>query len=150
MKRSYLIILLLSLCTLGYAQNSDFDRIANMEGVTRVAISKAMFRMMPSVKTDKVDLGKMVQKLESMVVLASYDEDVSAKVREKLTFLTPQKGYEEVMSVKDAEQNVVIYVKEMKSGMKEFVTRVDQDESLSLIIITGKLTLEEIQGLTKL
>ncbi len=150
MKRSYLIILLLSLCTLGYAQNSDFDRIANMEGVTRVAISKAMFRMMPSVKTDKVDLGKMVQKLESMVVLASYDEDVSAKVREKLTFLTPKKGYEEVMSVKDAEQNVVIYVKEMKSGMKEFVTRVDQDESLSLIIITGKLTLEEIQQLTKL
>lgn len=41
MKRTYIITLLLSLCSLfTYAQDSFFDKFADMEGVTSVYISK--------------------------------------------------------------------------------------------------------------
>ena len=46
MKRTYIITLLLSLCSLfTYAQDSFFDKFADMEGVTSVYISKAMLSL---------------------------------------------------------------------------------------------------------
>ena len=46
MKRTYIITLLLSLCSLfTYAQESFFDKYADMEGVTSVYISKAMLSL---------------------------------------------------------------------------------------------------------
>lgn len=48
MKRTYIITLLLSLCSLfTYAQDSFFDKFADMDGVTSVYISKAMLSLMP-------------------------------------------------------------------------------------------------------
>ena len=42
MKRTYIITLLLSLCSLfTYAQDSFFDKFADMDGVTSVYISKS-------------------------------------------------------------------------------------------------------------
>ena len=54
MKRTYIITLLLSLCSLfTYAQESFFDKYADMEGVTSVYISKAMLSLMPDMKTEE-------------------------------------------------------------------------------------------------
>lgn len=51
MKRTYIITLLLSLCSLfTYAQDSFFDKFADMDGVTSVYISKAMLSLMPDMK----------------------------------------------------------------------------------------------------
>ena len=57
MKRTYIITLLLSLCSLfTYAQDSFFDKYADMEGVTSVYISKAMLSLMPDMQTEGVKI----------------------------------------------------------------------------------------------
>ena len=57
MKRTYIITLLLSLCSLfTYAQESFFDKYADMEGVTSVYISKAMLSLMPDMQTEGVKI----------------------------------------------------------------------------------------------
>lgn len=54
MKRTYIITLLLSLCSLfTYAQDSFFDKFADMDGVTSVYISKAMLSLMPDMKNGR-------------------------------------------------------------------------------------------------
>ena len=65
MKRTYIITLLLSLCSLfTYAQDSFFDKFADMDGVTSVYISKAMLCLMPDMKTEGVNIGEVASKLD--------------------------------------------------------------------------------------
>ena len=57
MKRTYIITLLFSLCSLFmYAQDSRFDKFADMEEVTSVYISKAMLSLMPDMQTEGVKI----------------------------------------------------------------------------------------------
>ena len=67
MKRTYIITLLLSLCSLfTYAQESFFDKYADMEGVTSVYISKAMLSLMPDMKTEEIYIGELASKLDNI------------------------------------------------------------------------------------
>ena len=67
MKRTYIITLLLSLCSLfTYAQDSFFDKFADMDGVTSVYISKAMFQMMPKIETNGLNLMNLKGKINSL------------------------------------------------------------------------------------
>ena len=71
MKRTYIITLLLSLCSLfTYAQDSFFDKFADMEGVTSVYISKAMLSLMPNMKTEGVNIGEVASKLDKIQILS--------------------------------------------------------------------------------
>lgn len=70
MKRIYIITLLLSLCSLvSYAQNSFFDKFADMDGVTSVYISKAMLSMMPNMKAEGINIGEVAGKLDHIQIL---------------------------------------------------------------------------------
>lgn len=70
MKRTYIITLLLSLCSLfTYAQESFFDKYADMEGVTSVYISKAMLSLMPDMKTEEIYIGELASKLDNIQIL---------------------------------------------------------------------------------
>ena len=71
MKRTYIITLLLSLCSLfTYAQDSFFDKFADMDGVTSVYISKAMLSLMPDMKTEGVNIGEVASKLDNIQILS--------------------------------------------------------------------------------
>ena len=57
MKRMYILGALLWLCSfVTYAQENLFDRFSEMEGVTSVYVSKAMFSMMSDIKVDGLQL----------------------------------------------------------------------------------------------
>lgn len=49
------------------------------------------------------------------------------------------------MLVNDEGDKVTIYLKQKKDGQKEFVLLSDEKTELTIIVITGKLTLQEIQ-----
>ena len=110
MKRTYIITLLFSLCSLFmYAQDSRFDKFADMEEVTSVYISKAMLSLMPDMQTEGVN--------------------------------------EELMRIKDKGEKTTIYLKQDKNKKKEFVLMTGEKNEFTVIIITGNLTLKEIQGI---
>ena len=76
MKRTYIITLLLSLCSLfTYAQDSFFDKFADMDGVTSVYISKAMLSLMPDMKTEGVNIGEVASKLDNIQILSCEKPD---------------------------------------------------------------------------
>ncbi len=149
MKRTYIITLLLSLCSLvGYAQDSLFDKFSDMEGVSSVYISKTLLSMMPDVEADGIDIGKIANKLESIQILSCEKPALIDQLRKETAFISPKNGYEELMRVKEDGELTTIYLKKLKSDLKEFVLRIDEkDDEFTLIVITGSLTAEEIKGI---
>lgn len=148
MKRTYIITLLLSLCSLfTYAQDSFFDKFADMDGVTSVYISKAMLSMMPDIQTEGVNIGGVASKLDNIQILSCEKPSVIAKLKKETEFINPKNGYEELIRINDEGEKTTIYLKHDKNGKKEFVLLNNEKEEFTIIIITGNLTLQEIQGI---
>ena len=86
MKRTYIITLLLSLCSLfTYAQESFFDKYADMEGVTSVYISKAMLSLMPDMKTEEIYIGELASKLDNIQILNCEKASVTAQIKKDIS-----------------------------------------------------------------
>lgn len=150
MKRTYIITLLLTLCTAwSHAQESFFDKYADMEGVTSVYISKTMLSMMPDMQVNNANIGEIASKLDNIQILSCENKEIADKLRKETAHISTRNGYEELMRVRDKGEKVNIYLKKNKDGKKEFVLLSDEPEEFTIILITGNLTLEEIQGIVK-
>lgn len=148
MKRTYIITLLLSLCSLfTYAQDSFFDKYADMGGVTSVYISKAMLSLMPDMKAEGVNIGKMASKLDNIQILSCEKASVIAQIKKDVSYINPKNGYEELMRINDEGEKTTIFLKHDKEKQKEFVLLSEEQNELTIIIITGNLTLQEIQSI---
>lgn len=148
MKRTYIITLLFSLCSLfTYAQDSFFDKFADMDGVTSVYISKAMLSMIPDMQTEGVNISGVASKLDNIQILSCEKPAVIAKLKKETEFINPKNGYEELIRINDEGEKTTIYLKHDKNGKKEFVLLNNEKEEFTIIIITGNLTLQEIQGI---
>ncbi len=146
MKRSYIIILLLSLCSFTWAQSSRFEKLSDMEGVASVTISKTMLRMMQNVGGKNNPLNDISSKIEGLMMLSCSEDEAIPKFKQEITFLNEKNGYEKLMNVKEEGQNTTIFMKKMKQGSMEYVVRVESAESMELIVIAGKLTLDEAKN----
>ena len=60
---------------------------------------------------------------------------------------TPKNGYEELMRINDEGEKTTIFLKHDKEKQKEFVLLSEEQNELTIIIITGNLTLQEIQSI---
>lgn len=150
MKRTYMITLLLFFCSIGsFAQNALFDKYADMDGVTSVYISKAMLNMIPNMKTSGVNIGGVASKLDNIRIITTERADIIARLKGERRHITPQNGYEELMRVNDEGDKVTIYLKTDKSGKKEFILFNEQDKELTVILIRGNITMDEIQNIVK-
>ncbi|WP_455672774.1 DUF4252 domain-containing protein [Phocaeicola sp.] len=148
MKRIYIITLLLSFCSLfAQAQDSFFDKFADMDGVTSVYISKAMLGLMPNMQAEGVNIGKVAGKLDNIQLLSSDKPEVIAQLKQATAHINAKNGYEELMRVNDGGDKTTIYLKRNKSGQKEFVLVNNERDEFLVVVITGNLTLEEIQGI---
>lgn len=147
MKRIYIITLLLFLCSLmSYAQNSFFDKFADMDGVTSVYISKAMLSMMPNMKAEGINIGEVAGKLDHIQILTCEKAALIPKIKKEVEYIHPRNGYEELMRVNNEGDKTTIYLKKDKNGKKEFVLLNDEKNEFTVVVITGNLTLQEIQG----
>lgn len=150
MKRTFLITIMLMLCTAwSHAQQSFFEKYADMEGVSSVYISKTMLSMMPDMQVNEANIGKVASKLDNIQILSCEKKGIADKLRKETAYINTRNGYEELMRVKDENEKITIYLKKNKNGKKEFVLMCDETNELTIILITGDLTLQEIQSIVK-
>jgi hypothetical protein len=147
-----IMLLILLLCPLsGYAQSADklAEKLESMEHVNSVYISNTMLSLFPNMKTESVDIGAIASKLKYIKVFTSDTPKVFPQIKQELTHINPQNGYTELMRVKDGNEQTVIYLKQRKEEQNEFILIASEPDELSVIIIQGKLELNDIQGLVK-
>ena len=150
MKRIYIFSLLLTLSTfICQAQQSFFDKYAEMDGVSSVYITKSMLKMFPSMsgKINGVDVGNLASKLENIQILSADDSNIIEQLRKETKYINTKNGYEELMRVRDDGDKTTIYFKERKKN-SEFILMTDESDEFTIISIIGDLTLKDIQEMT--
>ncbi len=146
MKTRLFIIVSVMLAALSVNAQNRFEKIAEMEGVTSVYVSPKMFGMMNASNTGDINIEKVAKKLTGLQILSSENSEASALLRKETAFINSTNGYEELLRIKDEGERVFIYMKE-KNDINEYVLLVDESKEFTVIILEGKLTMDEIHGL---
>ena len=151
MKRIYIFSLLLTLSTfICQAQQSFFDKYAEMDGVSSVYITKSMLKMFPSMSgtINGVDVGNLANKLENIQILSADEPNIIEQLRKDTKHISTKNGYEELLRVRDDGDKTTIYFKEKKKN-SEFILITDEGNEFTIVsIIGGDLTLKDIQEMT--
>lgn len=113
---------------------------------TSVNISPKMFEMMAAVADDGSDEMAFMRELTGFKLIST--ESVNPKFMEHATALIAKSGLEELMSVQDDEDNVLMYVREHKGKISEVVIAIQDTTEFVLLTITGNIDLKQISKLT--
>lgn len=152
MKRIYILTLLLALSTVFCrAQQSFFDKYAEMEGVSSVYITKSMLSLFPNMsgKINGVNVGNIADRLDNIQILSSDEANIIVQLRKETKDINTKNGYEELMRVREDGEKTTIYFKERKKKNNEFILIMDEKDDFTIISIVGDLTLKEIQEMMK-
>lgn len=127
---------------------SDFQRkYVNGEDFTVVNISAKMFQMMVPVVDPEME--QMVKDLTGMKVLTS-NKNAAKYYQEAIGFINrPNSGYEELMSVQEKNENIVMFTKELNGIITELIVIVGGKSDFVLMGFTGKIDLKRIATLSK-
>lgn len=152
MKTKYIIISLCLICAqLCFSQNKHsklFDKYADMDNVTSVYISKAMFQMMPSIGNVGMNLTNMKGKLESLQLVSTEKEDIIPQMRKEFSKIISNK-HQELMRVRNGKTKATFYSDMDGDKVKDLIMLVDTDSNFTVIQLVGNFTLQDIQDIAK-
>lgn len=151
---------------------SVFDKYEDVKGVTSVVVNQKMFSMIASMgistnDPESQEYMDMIKKITGMRVFTTGDAKVSADMLATVDGYLKSSSLQELMKIKDGEQNIKFYVKEGKdeNHVKEllmFMTGLSeltkgQDINISgkklevetvLLSLTGEIDLRKIGEIT--
>lgn len=148
MKR--LILTLITALLMGSAlraQEDIFEKFADRKGVTTVYISKKMFSLMNGYNNGSINLNNIGSKISGLQILSCEDKTVIPEIRKEAARIKTD-GYEVLMRIKEEGEHVTIYTKEGKEE-NQYILLADEPQEFTIIMLNGKLTLEELQGTIK-
>ncbi|MDR0843938.1 MAG: DUF4252 domain-containing protein [Tannerella sp.] len=154
MKTKYVTIILSTLLSAffcintGFAQDKLFDKYSEMDGVTSVYISKAMFQMMPVIQDVGMNLMNMKGKMESLQLVSTEKQDKATLMRKDFTQLINSK-HQELMRVRDGKSRVTFYADMKGDQIKDLLMLADTDSTFTVVQLIGNFTLQDIQDITK-
>lgn len=146
--KNILLILFLCCTSICFAQNKLFDKYSEMDNVTSVYISKAMFQMIPDMKTNGLNLTNLKGKIEGLQILTTQNNSIKETMRNDFESLIG-KNHEELMRVKDGKTRATFYVKQKGDLISELIMLANTDNSFNVIQLLGNFTLQDIQEITK-
>ncbi|MDY3068326.1 MAG: DUF4252 domain-containing protein [Parabacteroides sp.] len=141
-----LMALCLMISSVCIAQDKLFEKYGEKDGVTSVYISKAMFKMIPSLDIEDLNLKNMSEKINSMQILSCEKKEAAKEMENDFKKITG--SYTELMRVKDDGDSVFFYTKQKGELIEELLMLVSEPDEFTVIRITGNFTIEDIQKIT--
>jgi hypothetical protein len=128
------------------AVDKVFDKYNGKDGYTTVYISSFMFNMLNSLESDDPDYNefkKATAGISSIKILTQEGGNSEAFGAELLEML-PRSEYQEMMVVKDQDEDVLFLAREQDGKITEFLLIVSGGGEDALIAITGDIDLQSI------
>jgi hypothetical protein len=129
-----------------------FEKYSGKEGFTTVLISSKMFSMFSDMEAGDDELNKMMSNIESIKILTTEDEslpDPDINFYEEIMNELSLDEYEELMVVKEKNQDIKFLVKEKKDEIVELLLVIGGERNNTLISIRGIIDLKSISRLSK-
>ena len=127
-----------------------FKKYAGKEGFTTVYISKNLFDLISEIEHEDEEVSEVVSKLETIRILAvdRCEKPEGINFYEEVMESLPKNEYEELMTVKEKDQDVVFLVKEKNGIISELLLLVGGEDN-ALISIVGDIDINQIHKLSK-
>ncbi|MGB8357967.1 MAG: DUF4252 domain-containing protein [Bacteroidales bacterium] len=153
MKKLGLFIILSTLSLSAFCQKSPvddlFEKYDGKEGFTSVYISSKMFSLLARIDSEDEEFRNIVTRIRSIRILTidsaknvsgiNFCNDLLSKLN--------RTGYEELMTVKEENDEVWFMIREVGGKIAELVM-VTGGQGSSVVSITGNLDLKTIAGLS--
>jgi hypothetical protein len=130
------------------AVDKVFDKYSGKDGYTTVYISSFMFNLMSSIESDDPefdDFQKAASGIKSLRILTQ--EAGSEDFAKELLDMLPRDQYQEMMKVKDGDEDVLFLAREEGGKITEFLLIVSGSGEDVLIAITGDIDMESIASI---
>lgn len=153
MKYGILIIAFLAMSFQGFSQSDAitkyFNKYVEDTSFTVVYISPKMFEMISKLSEEEVDpeVKQVIKDLKGLRVLVK--EGNGTKYYDEVTKTLNLKAYEELMTVRDGDQNVRFLVKDKAGVIEELLLLVGSPSEFVMISFVGKIDLDKIAKLAK-
>ncbi len=155
MKKAGLLLVLIVFVLQTFAQKNGIDdlyhKYQGREGITSVYISGKMLSMLGSQDSGDKELGDLMGKLKSIMVITVEDSALNKKINfyEELKKTVDLGDYQEMMSVSEPGGVTKFLFKGTGKKMSELLIISGGKTGNSLISISGDLDLKNLTGLTK-
>ena len=147
-----LLGIVVALCSLNAnAQVKAFEKYADAKNVTYVYISKYMLSMAGKNATPSVpgvDIKTLAGKLTGIQIVSTENKAAQAKLKNDAKSIMAKDKYELLMQMKEDDSKVNIY-HHIAKQQSAVVMQVENDEELTLMIFSGKFTLEDVMKMAQ-
>ena len=147
-----LIGIVVALCSLhANAQVKAFEKYADMKNVTYVYISKYMLGMAGKMATPSVpgvDIKTLAGKLTGIQIISTENKAAQAKLKNDVKGILARDKYELLMQMNEDGDRVNIY-HHIAKQQSAVVMLVEDNEEVTLMVISGKFTLEDVMKMAK-
>ena len=147
-----LLGIVVALCSLNAnAQVKAFEKFADTKNVTYVYISKYMLGMAGKNATPSVpgvDIKTLAGKLTGIHIVSTENKAAQAKLKNDAKSIMAKDKYELLMQMKEDDSKVNIY-HHIAKQQSAVVMQVEDDEELTLMIFSGKFTLEDVMKMAQ-
>ncbi len=136
----------------GAVMTKYFDKFSDNKDFTKVSVSSKMFSLFTDLEANTEDEKEFLDAISKLKGLkAVVGEDVEASESKKLynnaISDVDKAGYEELMTVTDAEENVRISIKEDGGKIQELILVAGGKSKFALLSIYGEIDVKKISKL---
>lgn len=156
MKKLFVTITILVASVATYAQgtvvNKYFNQLAGDDKFTKVSISSKMFSLFTELEAGseaEEEFLKAISKLKGLKIIASDSIGNAAKMYTQALKDVDAAGYDELMSVQDAEENMRFSIKESGGKIEELLMVVGGKKRFVLLSLYGEIDLKNISKIAK-
>lgn len=156
MKKGIVIIgmlfLSIGMMAQGTVINSYFSSLEDNEAYTKVSVSQKMFSMFTELEAGsdaEKEFLQAVSKLKGLKVIMADSIPDASKVYKKAIADVNKAGYEELMSVKDAEENMQFSIIEKDGVIKELMMVAGGNKGFVMLSLYGDIDLNNISKIAQ-
>jgi len=148
------ILIMISLSSFAQKNPVDklFEKYSGKDGFTTILISSKMFSMFSEMETGDDEINNMISNIESIKILTTEDEsllDPGINFYKEIMDELSIDEYEELMVVKEKDQDIKFLVKEKENVIVELLLVIGGKDNNTLISIRGIIDLKSISRISK-
>lgn len=149
MKKIIVVTVLSLLAQIALSQDALFRKYEDAKGVESVYVSKALLSLAAgSLNVGDLDLKTVVGKIDHIRVLNCEDGQTAQRIKADALAELKKGRHTELLRRREGDEQTYIYVRK-NGGMNEFVLLNVESTEVQVVNITGTLTVEDIQRITR-
>ncbi len=157
MKKLFIVVVVMTgVVASTQAQNDAitkfFNKYSSDESFTQVTVSSKMFSLFTNMEADSQEDKEVldaISKLKGLRILRKENDQNARGLYKEAFLLIPKKDYEELMSVRDKDNDIKFMIKENGGKISELLMLMGGSKDFMIISIFGEIDLKQVSKMGK-